>query len=71
MKKTFTLLLAVTASVAAQAQSITIDSSDVAIMGKTIIMATDTSSVITFTPGPSGANQTWNFSTAPHIFAAK
>ncbi len=64
MKKTFTLLLAVTASVAAQAQSITIDSSDVAIMGKTIIMATDTSSVITFTPGPSGANQTWNFSTA-------
>ena len=62
--KTFTLLLAVTASVAAHGQAITIDSSDAAIMGRTIIMATDTSSMITLTPGPAGANQTWNFSTA-------
>jgi len=64
MRKTFTLLLAVTASVAAYGQAITIDSSDIAIMGRTIIMATDTSSMITLTPGPAGANQTWNFSTA-------
>lgn len=62
MKKTFTFLLAAAASFAAQAQ-VTIDSTDVAVIGKTIVMATDTAHVQTgITSGGSGANQTWNYS---------
>ncbi len=62
MKKLLLLLCAPFLFLAANAQSpITITSADIAVIGKVIKQATDTSTTIT--PGTSGTNKTWNFST--------
>ncbi len=59
MKKLFTLFFAA-CSVAATAQ-ITINQADMAVIGKTVILAYDNGTP-GLTPGATGANQTWNFS---------